>query len=107
MERVFDFKVTRRELAEIMEAASKTWEKGVEPEALAVVTKVKDKAVALLAYMDAKDGERMALRAAARAKRARLRAQAVYDKAVEDIPDKAEADNIERDGDGIPVLPFE
>ena len=105
MERVYEFKLTRRELAEIMAAASKVWEKGVEPEALAVVSGIQDKAAALLAYMDANERERQAKNDAFKAKKARQKAYEEYKRVMGDAD--GAGDGIVRDADGIPVLPFE
>lgn len=95
------------ELAEIIAAANKTWEKGVSAEALSVVAGIQNKAALLTLFMDARDAENKAAKAASKARRARIRAESAYNKSVGIIPDKAETDDIERDADGIPVLPFE
>ena len=105
MERLYDFRITRRELEEIMAAATKVWKKGIEPEALAVITGINNKAALLFAYMDAKEAEAQASKVWSKAKKTRFRAQTAYNNAVE--IDKAGADDIERDADGIPVLTFD
>lgn len=101
MDRLYDFKLTQRELAEIMAAASKVWEKGVELEALAVVTKIKEKAAALLTYIDAKETEDKTGQEYMAAKRARQMAFKSYGDTVKG------GDDIARDTDGIPILPFD